>query len=333
DRFAVMVFLCLAVMVAFGVKTLVGWLAQRRPHMAVWHHVALFLSLLALLVVDYLAVPMATRQPTIPPFLSSLPPGAGALLEYPFHDDVPYRDAERMLFQTVHGRPISGGYHSRRYPQPQLGLPVLRDLRAGQLNSDIVEERGGWPGALNTIGYDYIIGYKQQPLGPLNLEPEELPAFRRMVEQGLGLAEPAYEDDWLVAYRVPDALSQPVIQIRQGWGDVEVGETTRHRWLGESAELGLFAPQAGVYRLSFRALPAGGPRRLLLSSPQQQLELPLQPGERRYTVLLALPAGRTLLSLRSAEPPTSGQALENNGDLRPISVRFASLELEEVGED
>src|SRR6185369_7347337 len=76
--------------------------------------------LAALLAIDYLAAPMITRNPAIPPFLASLPhTDDGALLEFPFHNLSPYRDAERMLFQTVHGRPISGCYHSRRYPQPQ----------------------------------------------------------------------------------------------------------------------------------------------------------------------------------------------------------------------
>jgi len=133
----------------------------------------------------------------------------GALLEYPFHNLSPYRDAERMLFQTVHGRPISGGYHSRRYPQPQLGLPVLRDLVAGRLGGDIAAESGGWPAALSTLGYRYIIGYKQQPLGPRNLQTDEIGAFRALVSTGLGGAQPDYEDAQLIAYRVPVASPQP----------------------------------------------------------------------------------------------------------------------------
>ena len=45
-------------------------------------------------------------------------------------------------------------------------------------------------------------------------------------------------------------------------------------------------------------------------------------------LLLDLPAGASQLDLRSREPATSGDALEHNGDLRPISVRFADMRLE-----
>src|SRR6476661_1981968 len=207
-----------------------------------WQHSCALLTsvLAALLALDYLVAPMITRKPTIPTFLDSLPhTDDGALLEYPFHNQSPYRDAERMLFQTVHGRPISGGYHSRRYPQPQLGLPVLRDLAAGRIGGEIVAEPGGWPAALSTLGYRYIIGYKQQPLGPRNLQPDETAAFRTLVNAGLGVAQPDYEDAQMIVYRVPDAPPQPVIGLREGWGAPEQDRGRPERWLAQAGQLGL----------------------------------------------------------------------------------------------
>jgi hypothetical protein len=283
-----------------------------------------------LLIIDYLPVPLVTRRLYTPPFLAALPhTDDGALIEYPFHVALPYRDAERMLFQTVHQRPISGGYHSRLYPQPQLGLPVLRDLRAGQLESDIVVEQGDWREALQTLNYAYIIGYKQQLLGPRNLQPAEEEDFKQLVNAGLNVAGPDYEDQWLIAYHVPAAAPRPVVQIREGWGAVEENASgMRYRWLAEEAALGLFVPAAGRYRLSFQAQPAGGARRLALEWAETRLEVELPDEQRRYTLLLQLPAGRTIMTLRSLDPPTTGDALEGNGDLRPISVRIAALFLE-----
>jgi hypothetical protein len=263
----------------------------------------------------------------VPPYLAALPPGDGALVEAPFHPDIPYRDAERMLFQTAHGRPISGGYHSRAYPQPQLGLPVLRDLRAGALDSDIVVGEGSWASALSTLGYSHIIGYKQRPLGPLNLGPEDEAPFRALVEAGLGVAGPSYEDEWLIAYEVPEAPPTHMLQIRDGWGPVEQAAGARYRWLPEAAELGLIAPAPGAYTLSFTAAPAGGPRTLRLALQGRTLELPLASSPRRYSLLLQLPAGRTVVGLSTVEPPTTGDALEGNGDTRPISARFSRLQL------
>ncbi|HMQ35604.1 MAG TPA: hypothetical protein PKD53_33155, partial [Chloroflexaceae bacterium] len=191
DRFNVLVTIALGVLVAHGAAALIalatasrGANAQRpkpRPAhdmprsqpgwslaLGPWSVVAL---LAAIILVEYWPSPIVTRAPAVPPYLAALPPGEGALVEYPFHPEVTYRDAERMLFQTTHGRRISGGYHSRAYPQPQLGLPALRDLRAGRLDGDIAAQPGGWPAALAQLGYSHIIGYKQQPLGPLALAP------------------------------------------------------------------------------------------------------------------------------------------------------------------
>lgn len=353
DRFDVLITLALALMVAYGVRELFEMICgtkNREPRTRIQPvvlgsrfsvpsrasegppiRVLLTLILGALLAIDYLAAPIITRAPAIPPFLTSLPHvDDGALLEYPFHDRSPYRDAERMLFQTVHGRPISGGYHSRRYPQPQLGLPVLRDLAAGRLGGDIAAEPGGWPAALRTLGYRYIIGYKQQPLGPRNLQPDEIGAFEALVSAGLGVARPDYEDALLIAYRVPDAPPQPVLGFREGWGAPEQVAGRPERWLEQAGALSLAVATSGRYRLSWSALPAGGPRTLEIQLGERLLALPLAPASRRYQVLLDLPAGISRLELRSREPATSGDALEHNGDLRPISVRFANLALEQV---
>ena len=324
DRFDVLVTVALAMLAAHGAAVILGWIGDRYRR---WRPVALA-ALAALVLLDYLPAPIATRAPEVPPFLATLPhTDDGAILEFPFHTDVPYRDAERMLFQTIHGRPISGGYHSRLYPQPQLGLPALRDLRADALG-DIAAEPGGWSSALRSIGYRYVIGYKQRPLGPLNLQPTEEAPFKVRVQAGLGVAGPIYEDDWLIAYEVPPVAPVPVIEIRDGWGPLERPPgAAPYRWLGGSAELGLFVPEAGTYSLAFSAQPAGGPRRLRLELPGGPAEIALPVGQRRYRMSLRLPAGRTLIRLSSVEPPTSGQVLEGNGDTRPISVRVSAIAL------
>lgn len=325
DRLNVLVTIALGVLAAHGAAALAGP-GARRPRLAL-------AALAALIMLEYWPSPIVTRAPAVPPYLAALPAGAGALVEFPFHSAVTYRDAERMLFQTDHGRPISGGYHSRAYPQPQLGLPALRDLRAGRLASDIALEPGGWPAALRTIGYTHIIGYKQQPLGPISLGPADEAPFRALVEAGLGVAGPAYEDEWLIAYEVPPAEPAPAVQIRDGWAPVEEpAPGRRHRWLPEAAELGLFAPRAGAYTLSFGALPAGGPRTLRVEGPGGAQTIALAAGPRRYSLVLHLPAGRTVLRLSTVEPPTTGQALEGNGDLRPLSVRVDSVGLAALGE-
>ena len=90
----------------------------------------------------------------------------------------------------------------------------------------------------------------------------------------------------------------------------------------------MVVPTAGRYTLSWNAAPAGGPRTLEIQLGDQVFAVPLAPETRRYQLLLDLPAGMSLLDLRSREPATSGDALEHNGDVRPISVRFAGMTLD-----
>src|SRR5205085_1871275 len=97
-----------------------------------------------------------------------------------------------------------------------------------------------------------------------------------LVEQELGVTGPDYEDTFLIAYRVPRDAPSPVVQIRAGWGAVEAPPNRRpHRWLQQTGQLGLFAPTAGVYRLCWTALPAGGPRTLALTLNGRATELPI----------------------------------------------------------
>lgn len=335
DRFNVLVTIALGVLAAHGAAALLA-AAGREPRAENRGRVrraALLAGLAALLLLELWPAPIVTRAPAVPPFLASLPrDDDGALVEFPFHVARPYRDAERMLFQTVHGRPISGGYHSRLYPQPQLGLPALRDLAAGQLDSDIAAQPGGWPAALNALGYSYVIGYKQQPLGPISLRPADEAPFKALVEAGLGVDAPVYEDNWLIAYAVPAATPAPMIQLRAGWGPVEQSpEGARFRWLADAAELGLIVQAPGRYRLSFGALPIDGPRTLRVRHAGGEQLLALGSGPRRYELLLDLPAGRTLVGLASVEPPVTGDAVSGNGDLRPVSVRFSGMSLVPMG--
>ena len=127
---------------------------------------------------------------------------------------------------------------------------------------------------------------------------------------------------------MPAAPPQPVVGFREGWGAPEQAGGRPKRWLAQVGQLGLVVPAAGRYRLSWSALPAGGPRTLEIQLGDRVFAVPLAPGTRRYQLLLDLPAGLSRLELRSREPATSGDALEHNGDLRSISVRFANIGLE-----
>lgn len=157
-RLVVLTMLALAVLVAFalarelhGLRALRG---ERRLRSAFFG-----LLLPALILFEFLAVPF----PTVPPGWGvpiyeriAREPGRFALIELPLR---PFGDY--MAYQTIHGKPIIGGYLSRQPPYPLLDeMPALRYLRETTPASDPVREQvsgGSGALALRELGVKYVI--------------------------------------------------------------------------------------------------------------------------------------------------------------------------------
>jgi hypothetical protein len=127
-RFVLFVSLALAVLGAFGVAALlrgVRTLAAR----------AVLLTALGLLVaVEIVRVPRELFTPSTHPFYAQIAASGGegrpeAVMELPQSE----RSAPAMFDQSVHLRPIVGGYTARHYPYPWIGaapgVPQLADTR------------------------------------------------------------------------------------------------------------------------------------------------------------------------------------------------------------
>ena len=120
-RLTVLVMLALAVLAAYSLTALMSWSANRDA--AARRGVPAFMGVVAvvvplLIMFEYLAVPF----PTVPPGWNvpiyqriAQEPGRFAVLELPLR---PFSDY--MAYQTIHGKPLVGGYLSR---QPPYRLP------------------------------------------------------------------------------------------------------------------------------------------------------------------------------------------------------------------
>jgi hypothetical protein len=207
NRFLVPASLALAVLVAFG------WTALRRrsdPRFAL---------LLGLLVLDYLWLPYPLRDDALSPLYARLrasgPPGA--VLDVPFVAGP--ASAEAMRAQTVHARPIAGGYVSvvgdaplraiAREPAlldvygfaPRLSRPLERE-RLVALGFGVVllhkDQRRGWADARRQA-LDPADLFAAKILGRLGGMPDERFALaRRRLEEACGA--PFYEDALVAAF-------------------------------------------------------------------------------------------------------------------------------------
>jgi hypothetical protein len=110
---------------ALGILAALGWTRLRKQGDA------LFLTLAGFILLEYFWLPFPMRPTGISPIYQQLKASGrqGAVLDIPFNQRS--RSADDMLAQTVHERPIGGGYHSTYPPEPQRFIdqdPMLSQL-------------------------------------------------------------------------------------------------------------------------------------------------------------------------------------------------------------
>jgi hypothetical protein len=160
-RAIVVVYLACAMLAALGSRRL---LEEHRRR-------SLFAALVALVVLDYAPARMPVMFPARPATIEQLAAGglSGAVLEVPFglrdgFGETGSLDPQSMWFQTIHQRPIAGGFVARlprdtpdRYRQ----LPVLGSLlrlSSGETLSDAeVEGDRLAAGQVAAQGFGYVL--------------------------------------------------------------------------------------------------------------------------------------------------------------------------------
>lgn len=202
NRFMLLAALGLAVL------TGIGWSAVRRRPVWALPVVA------ALILLEYSWLPFPVQKVEHSPLLARIADRPGAVLDVPFHQRA--RTVHNMVAQTVHGRPISGGYLSAYPPAVQSaidGAPALREL-AGVPEEDAVIDAE----SLRKLGFQTVLIHKYRAasvrdeliagVDPANLwerkrllrlggVPDEiLAAIRKQLDNAVG---PAVFEDALVA--------------------------------------------------------------------------------------------------------------------------------------
>lgn len=117
NRFMVVASVGLAVLAGYGWRSLGARPAWALPLVAV------------LLLAEYSWLPFPMQEVTHSPLLEQVAKRPGAVLDLPFHQR--NRTVHNMVAQTVHGKPISGGYLSSYPPEVEESVkaePVLAQL-------------------------------------------------------------------------------------------------------------------------------------------------------------------------------------------------------------
>jgi hypothetical protein len=229
SRFALMVQLALSVAAAAGAAALLLRLRGKR-----WAAVVAGLAL-ALLLAEFWVAPFPMSPPDTPDWYRSAAaqpadPRAPNLLNLPMN----YERPGYLLYQTEHGRPLTGGYISRDDPRTMTErVPLLQQLR--HLGPDIIETdlAAEGPTMLRDLRVGAIVLDRYKMPGGAEREVTEA-----LVAQVMGPQPPTYVDERLTVY-APPALSRAATYLRlgpAGWGPLVQDDEGQPLWRVVSEE-------------------------------------------------------------------------------------------------
>lgn len=175
--------------------------------------------------------------------------GRGALLHLPPLGSTGFKDLA-LHYQTVHRRPLVGGWVHRPLPSSEPWETTLSRLAMDDPAADDIvprpslSERRAW---LRCFDIDYVVMSKAQK--------KDVAAYRPYLERLLGTT--AYEDSELAAFAVPRQLAPPasdlLYTVTENWTAPlqRTGGRTWRRWIGDGGSIYVYAarPQSG--RITF----------------------------------------------------------------------------------
>jgi hypothetical protein len=238
SRFALVVQLCMAVLSAIGLHALLARLAARQGRPAAQGTVGVPLGVavggaagvaILVLLAEYWVAPYPLSPPDTPAYYEQLAkdPDTRSVLNLPMNYDRP----GYLLYQTVHGKPLTVAYISRDDPRTLTErAPVLQHFR--HLGDDIiaVDPAAVAPTVFADLGIGTVVLDRYKMPGGLEREYTEALANRIFTGQA-----PLYTDERITVYRVPDgstssAPAEPYLELGPtNWGMRQVDENGRPR--------------------------------------------------------------------------------------------------------
>jgi hypothetical protein len=333
SRYALLVQLAVSVLAGLGLHSLLRRRTLRRPAArrltARWRGGLLATVVLALVLLEYAAMPYPLTSAEIPAFYQELAEDTRsyALLELPLQKpNSQWYYTAWMLHQTVHGKWSFRGYISRGDPLfPFGGAPLFRQIDRMAPFGDIHYD--DYRDLAESVLSHYQVGYIVLERQRLE-ERGQLVDALALVQEALGPTGPAFEDETLIAYKVDWGAVVPFLRLGQGWHEVESQAWGPFRWIRRDlAELFVVLPEEEEVTLSFQGVSFLKPRRLeVWWGDEKAAELEIAASLQPYQFSVTLPAGETRLEWRveGYDVPVEAGTGE---DPRELSVGISELRL------
>jgi hypothetical protein len=289
-------------------------------------------GLILLVLLEFAVIPQPLHQVSFSSFFTRLAsePDDFTIMELPVTRHY-LRDHARMLNQTVHGRPIVGGYISRQvhdYYQdaPSPFFPFI------ELNThpkpDIVPPLDPFA-VLNYYHMRYVVVYKED-------EGYETPQDHTVVAAYVHYLFPdpaaiVQDDAQLTAYRVPERENKPMIWVSSGWYPAETQNGQTWRWSdGQQASLHVLTQTPLTWHLQFAAASFRGTAHLEIAVNGRAVKtIDIRPDTQSYDAgVIQVPAGNNEISFRTDAPARSPSEVGSNPlDTRKLGFLLTGLQL------
>ncbi len=322
NRLVLVVTLCLAILAGLALVSLRQRFGARIGTRA---RLVLTILLAAALLAEHLAVPFPMEAISAPPFYRQLAasPEPGTILEIPYCKQCSITNYR----QTVHGRPVIGGYISRRLLYPVRDSPLFREiLPPGEDMTPGVEQAAIGRQILAYAGVRWIVIIRDDP----DYDPDHIAQFLAR----FAAPTPLYEDAAMIVYRpaAPPAGIDRFIAPVSGWQEAEHASDTgsRMRWFAEAGtvEAWNFSGTDRTYTLRFDTASYRTPRRLAIMLDNRSLGQWTIDSARQIAIPLTLSPGSHLFTFRSLDPSLSPNDVDSRSDDdRQLAIAVADLTL------
>jgi len=338
-RFVVMVTLSLAVLSAYAID---GIMKQRIKSSK--KTITLGVIIMFFILLEFAAIPYPTTAQEIPLIYDSIKKDTGkfAILEAPTGGQG-YLDLQSdplyQYFQTVHEKPIFGGWATRPSTETERFIQsyfFLQFFYPG-FTDDIIKQDLGEIGIsiLNHYNIGYVILHKKTELVSLDehIRTKFVPTLKQQMSKILNQDSPFYEDSELVVYKIPKSDSKkPFILLGDGWDDTvftdERGSLVRLATL--HSEIIIINPSSETQNLSLQILLSSTlPSNQVSVSFSNEILLEKALSEQPTDILienLAVSPGKNIISLDASEfkvlPPLSNIENEREMSIVVDSISF-----------
>jgi hypothetical protein len=344
SRFAVMLMLCLAVLVGYGMKFLLLPLERGQRH--AWVGRTVFWMLAAAILCEFLNLPLPmidARVPKLHDEIRQVGNSAGSLVDVPFH----WSMAKFQYYQTIHRKPLLAGFSPR--PHPSLAayadeFPLIRILKdpTRLLSLERPWERGDALRFIDRFNLGAVVIHRNylpsDLVAPFTQFLQDTFPVRWIVEEGDMTALWVSRDrEHCMAWRAADYQwefnpLEPSPFLSEGWSLYESWEELTGAWSNAgTSRLWVFSPRRADIVMDLRVFPvtttSAPPQAIKVYLNQQFVrEILLDPSVwQSYALTLTrahVTAGINHLSFVYRYTATPAEVVAGSADRRPLAVAF-----------